>query len=115
MDPRVRCAARVPMTTKRVTGPWHPPGTTPLEELTLVKRQLDRGRLPFTGEAIVCFALLVVECLADIARGRQPLLLNVALILASFVASTWLVCRYRRSRLEWLQAIEAWNRYKNRR
>jgi len=103
------------MTTKRVTGPWHPPRTTPLEELTLVKQQLERGRLPFPGEALVSFALLVVVCLVDIARGRQSLLVNGSLILVSVGASAWLVWWYHHSRLEWLQAVEAWNRYKSRR
>ena len=99
--------------TKRVKGPWHPPGTTPLEELTLVKQQLEQGRLPFPGEALVSYALLIVVCLVDVVRG-QSLLINGVLILVSVMASAWFVRRYRRSRLEWLQAVEAWNRYKSR-
>ena len=98
---------------RRVKGPWHPAGTTPLEELTLVKNQLERGVLPFPGEALVSCALLVTLCVADAVKG-QSLAFNGSLVLAAAALSGWLVRRYRRSRLEWLRAKEALNHYEAR-
>jgi hypothetical protein len=101
----------------RVTGPWHPPGTTPLEELTLVKRQLEKGRPSLPTEAIVSCVLLIVLCVWDVVRGSGPissLAGNGALILGTCAISWWLVRRYRRLQFEWLQGVEAFNRFKKR-
>jgi hypothetical protein len=101
---------------KRVTGPWHPPGTTPLEELTLVKQALDRGRPSVPAEAVIAGAVLIVLCIRDIVREHSTFSFaaNGSLILGSVALAGWLVRRYRQSRLEWLRAVEAWNRYKQR-
>lgn len=101
------------MKPRRVTGPWHPPGTTPVEELTMVKRQLERGRLSFPVEALILLGLLIALCLADMMKG-QSVVVNGTLVLAAVTASWWLVRRYRRSRFEWLQAVEALNHYEAR-
>jgi hypothetical protein len=86
---------------------------TPLEELTLVKRQLEKGRLPFPTEAVLCSGLLILMCVKDVVVG-ESLLVNGSLILVVLVFSSWLIRRYLRSRSEWLQAVEAFNHYKMR-
>jgi|GEM_PF-2098812 len=76
----------------------------------------DRLRLFWARTGLTALLALIVGCntpvpCPDLAPASSALAIP---ILVSVMASAWFVRRYRRSRLEWLQAVEAWNRYKSR-
>ena len=98
---------------RRVDGPWHPPGTTPLDKLALAKELLEEGVLAFPSEALTTSALVVVLEARALVRAEAGLG-AVAIIAVALGTSVGLVLRWRRSRRRALEAVEAWNHYAKR-